>query len=301
MNKSIPILIFMFSVFSICLAEDPVMDNLNEVLLNRAELSMQVQDNLDDEMQGTKEGSEKSVVRSVLYSAVVPGLGQFYAKSYIKAGLFAAVEITAWVVNIHYNKLGDDKDLEYRQFADNNWSEYRYWSYVNYLNSQLADPEIDPYPYNEVTSPTGKSWYLIDDGIYNSDIISNLRTIEHGFPGHTHTLPETKTQQYYEMIGKYPEQFGNAWADASFDASYSGFDDSVTPMNDFYTDLSKESERLYDKAGYGSMTALINHVIAAVDAGFTTRRYNRKQLQMSYDNRRINGEYVNMFGVALVW
>ncbi len=103
------------------------------------------------------------------------------------------------------------------------------------------------------------------------------------------------------MIGKYPEQFGNAWADASFNAEYSGFEDNVTPMNDHYTNLSKEAENLYDKAGYGSMAALINHVISAVDAGFTTRSYNRRQMRLSYDNRQINGEYVNMFGVAFIW
>jgi hypothetical protein len=49
------------------------------------------------------------------------------------------------------------------------------------------------------------------------------------------------------------------------------------------------------------MAALINHVISAVDAGFTTRRYNRRQMKLSYDNRIYNGEFVNMFGVAFIW
>lgn len=298
MKKLIPTLIFVFSVFGVCWAEDPGLDGLNQVLLNRAELNMQMQDNLDDETQGVKEGSQKSVVRSVLYSAVVPGLGQFYTGSYIKGSIFAAVEIAAWAVNIHYNKLGDDKDAEYRGFANNNWSEQRYWSYVYY--KVKGDPEFNLDPSN----------FTIDNSDPDKPIIVNWRDVENDLEpyangeyisGFTHTLPATKTQQYYEMIGKYPEQFGNAWADASFNTVYSGFNGRVTAMNDFYTDLSKETERLYDKAGYGSMTALINHVISAVDAGFTTRRYNRKQLQMSYDNRRINGEYVNMFGVALIW
>ena len=300
MIKLVPFLILIPLLFSICIAESPSLDDLNKVLMNRAELSVQLQQNIDDEMQESEKGNgaQKSIARSVLYSAIVPGLGQFYTGSYIKAGLFAAVEITSWVVNIHYNNLGDDKDAEYRGFANNNWSEQRYWSYVYYRVKGDPDFNLDP------------SNFIIDDSNPDKPIIVNWQDVESDLEhyangeyisGFTHTLPATKTQQYYEMIGKYPEQFGNAWADANFNTTYSGFNNRVTPMNDRYTDLSKESERLYDKAGYGSMVALINHVLSAVDAGFTTRRYNRRQLRLSYNNRRFNGEYVNMFGIAFGW
>jgi hypothetical protein len=282
------------------LADDPLQDSLNVVLVRRAEIMAKLHENLQDEAQEAEShgGETKSVARSVLYSAVVPGLGQFYTKSYIKAGIFAAVEIAAWATNIHYNNLGDNKDAEYRGFANTNWSEQRYWSYVYYRVKGDPDFNLDP------------STFVIDNSDPNRPIIVNWQEVEGGLSqyangnyilGFTHTLPDTKTQQYYEMIGKYPEQFGNAWADASFNANYSGFEGRVTPMNDHYTDLSKESENLYDKAGYGSMAALINHVISAVDAGFTTRRYNRRQMKLSYDNRNYNGEYVNMFGVAFIW
>jgi hypothetical protein len=300
MIKFAPILILTPLLFNICLAKDSSLYDLNQVLMNRAELSVQLQQNIDDEMQESEKGNgaQKSIARSVLYSAVVPGLGQFYTGSYIKAGLFAAVEITSWVVNIHYNSLGDDKDAEYRGFANNNWSEQRYWSYVYYRVKGDPDFNLDP------------SNFIIDDSNPDKPIIVNWQDVEGDLEhyangeyisGFTHTLPATKTQQYYEMIGKYPEQFGNAWADANFNTTYSGFNNRVTPMNDRYTNLSKESERLYDKAGYGSMVALINHVLSAVDAGFTTRGYNRRQLRLSYDNRRFNGEYVNMFGIEFGW
>ena len=299
MIKFAPILILTPLLFNICSAENPSLDDLNKVLMNRAELSVQLQQNIDDEMQESEKGNgaQKSIARSVLYSAIVPGLGQFYTGSYIKAGLFAAVEITSWVVNIHYNSLGDNKDAEYRGFADNNWSEQRYWSY---LYEELKQGETPPGLPNYLTEDDAQGRPII----VNSDYLAArdyLRQYEQDLLGHTHTLPDSKTQQYYEMIGKYPEQFGNAWADANFNTTYSGFNNRVTPMNDRYTDLSKESERLYDKAGYGSMVALINHVLSAVDAGFTTRRFNRRQLRLSYNNRRFNGEYVNMFGIAFGW
>lgn len=295
--------IFLFAVIiasNAAPAEEPSKESLNDVLVRRAELTAKLKDNLQEEMQEAEKSSAstKSVARSVLYSAVVPGLGQFYSKSYIKAGIFAAVEIAAWATNIHYNNLGDDKDAAYRAFGDQNWSEQRYWSYVY---DQLKGQNISNLPnfdndiiLDQAGRPIIQDWQQAEEQLQQ---YANGEYIQ----GFTHTLPATKTQQYYEMIGKYPEQFGNAWADASFNAYYSGFNGRVTPMNDRYTNLSKESERLYDKAGYGSMAALINHVIAAVDAGFTTRRYNRRQMRLSYDSRNYNGEYVNMFGVAFIW
>lgn len=283
------------------LAADSSLDSLavygvDKILLQRAELTLQLRKNVQEELQAeaSSDPSQKSVARSVLYSALAPGLGQFYAKSYIKAGIFAAAEIAAWAVNIRYNRLGDDKNAEYERFGDRHWSEYRYWSYVNYL--------ADVYDYSTQSAPSGGNWYLIDEQFYQenrSEIISTLREHEDEFASFTHRLPDTKTQQYYEMIGKYPGQFGNAWEDAHFDKRYSAGD--VTPMNTHYTNLSKDAENLYDKAGYGSMAALLNHLISAVDAGFTTRSYNRRQMRMSYQNRLHQGEYVNMFGVAFLW
>jgi len=254
------------------------------------------------ESKNGKNESPKSIGRSVLFSALVPGSGQLYAKSYLKAGLFLATEITGWMINIRYNKLGDEKDAEFRRFADRYWSEYRYWSFVNYKAAQANVPGFTPYPYDTI-SPFGKIWYLIKKDIYGPDVINELRKVETRIPGFTHTLPKTKTQQYYEMIGKYPEQFGNAWEDASFEEYYSGYRNKVTPFNQKYTDMRLKSNRYYDIAGYGAMTLLVNHVIAAIDAGFTARNYNRKRVKMAfyYQNIPYKGEYVNLFGMNLAW
>ena len=45
MEKLIPILFLIFSAFGVCLAEDSNLDDMNQVLLNRAKLNMQMQDN----------------------------------------------------------------------------------------------------------------------------------------------------------------------------------------------------------------------------------------------------------------
>ncbi|OPX33484.1 hypothetical protein B1H10_05815 [candidate division KSB1 bacterium 4484_188] len=233
---------------------------------------------------------QRSVKKAVAFSVLVPGSGQFYAKSYLKAALFFAVEMGAWAVNISYNKKGDNKDAEFKEFADQHWSEIRYFSWIYYQYKDDINQEIGGALE---TDPNG----ILSQEDYNA-YKEVIRKYENNF---SHRLPHSKTQQYYEMIGKYPAQFGNAWDDASFDVTYTGYPPAkLTPRNKLYMDMRNDANRFYNIAGYGTMTALVNHILAAIDAGFTARRFNRKhavKVEMSYKNRLYKGEYVNMFGV----
>jgi len=305
MSKPLFIFVSLFFVYQTGFCDDASIFFTDSVLVHRSQLLMQVSENLEQEEEelSATPGTipQKSVAKAVAFSALVPGTGQIYAKSYIKAGIFMAVEIGAWAANIYYNNKGSEKDDEFRQYADQFWSEKAYWSYVNYQNSKLEEPLTEVYPAEWYDTPEGGRWYLILDQVYGPDAVANLREIENRFPGFTHRLPETKTQQYYEMIGKYAIQFGNAWSDASFDFVYDGYRKKVSPQNDFYSQMRAESNEYYDKAGYGAMVALVNHVVSAFDAGFTTRSFNRRQLRMSYQNRPVNGQYVNLFGLSMRW
>jgi hypothetical protein len=302
-----------FTIIFLCLssmslyAELPFNWGKEELLARRLALRNEVFQQTDQTVEqpsSLNASNTRSVSRSVLFSAMLPGSGQFYSKSYIKAAVFLAVEVGAWAVNISYHKKGDNKDREFKQYADVNWSEYRYWSYVNWAAAN--DPNysgMDLFPYNEYSARNGGKWYLIPEDYYNNNqqnIINTLREVESN--KFSHRLPSSKTQQYYEMIGKYPMQFGNAWEDASFDRQYSG-PDNITSGNNLYMDMRDESNRLYDISQYGVMVALVNHVISAIDAGFTARNYNRRQLkmEMSYQNYRYKNEYLNMLGMNLKW
>jgi len=84
----------------------------------------------------------------------------------------------------------------------------------------------------------------------------------------THTLPGTKTQQYYEMIGKY-DQFKQGWDDWEPDGP------DLTVNREYYEGMRSDSNREFKNASYCAMVALANHLISAFDTGFTIRRYNR--------------------------
>lgn len=314
--KSLFILSLISGVVFTLAAGEEFPQNGGDLMLNRLQLHQQLQSNLDQEarQEGSAGGSTKSVAKAVAFSALLPGAGQLYNGSYWKAAAFLAVEAAAWTVFFTYTKKGDDKDAEFKRYADQYWSEYRYWSYVNYLADQRYEetfPDYSAVPYDQTGTLIqdeygNRYWYLIDENYYRQNeavVKAQLREIETQFPtgsGFTHHLPGTKTQQYYEMIGKYPKQFGNAWYDADFNATYQDFGQgNITPMNALYATMRDDANQLYKTASYGTMVALVNHLISAIDAGFTARSINRRAMELTYHNRFVVDEYVNMFGLSV--
>jgi hypothetical protein len=111
----------------------------------------------------------------------------------------------------------------------------------------------------------------------------------------THTLPDTKTQQYYEMIGKY-DQFKAGWDD------YKEGGPDVTEYRDRYMTMRLNSNNEFAKASTCAMLTLANHVFSALDAAWTIRGVNRKiesQVRMSY--RKVNGYDVPFLSLITRW
>jgi hypothetical protein len=71
----------------------------------------------------------KSIKRAFVYSLVLPGAGEFYAGSKIKAGIFFGLDVALWSLYFNYHGKGKDKEKDYKAFADSSWDEeeYRVW------------------------------------------------------------------------------------------------------------------------------------------------------------------------------
>ena len=253
---------------------------------NLIESSFQSADSLLSE-----EIEEKSVMRAALYSAVIPGTGQYYAGSIWKAALFAGIEIAGWTVYFVNTSKGDNQETQMEAYADDHWSEQKYWSYLYHKGKDagLIDPDT----------------YLVDENNiiinYDANVVNSLRYLEEGL-GHTHRLPETKTQQYYEMIVKYLTQFGNAWEDANFIDYYYGNTDKMTAQMFTYRDMRNDMNQYYDVASMATNVILINHVLSALDAAWTASRYNREiTMKIRVYNKRYFDENVQMVGINLSW
>jgi hypothetical protein len=231
--------------------------------------------------------------KAALYSAVLPGAGQFYAESYWRAALYATFEVAAWTTYFIYDSKGDKKDEQMRDYGDEHWSELKYWSK---LYQEALTENIPNLP----TLPTETSGDPLLIG-FDREMADQIRFIENEL-GYSHNLPRTRTQQYYEMIYKYPQQFANGWSDAGFLTPYSTDGSDLPATARYYRNLRNLTEEYYDVASGATMVVLVNHVISALDAALAAKSYNNSlQMRFTLKNKYLPGEKVKMYGLQLTW
>ena len=186
----------------------------------------------------------KSSKRAFVYSLIVPGSGEFYAGSKIKAALFFGLDVTLWALYFNYHGKGKDEEKRYKAFADEHWSEdeYTLWllTWYSTTNDSVTPYNVcDTFPYLD----SENKWTYF-----------------------SHRLPGEKTQQYYEMIGKY-EQFGSGWEDYWYDPN---------KYRDPYLNMRRISNDWLNKSKYTAMVLLANHILSAFDAAIAVKKYNKK-------------------------
>jgi hypothetical protein len=208
----------------------------------------------DSNIKGTNK-KKKSVALGILLSALVPGAGEFYGESYLKAGIFLGIEIIAWTGYFYFNSKGDKQTEEFENFADANWDVRRY---ARWLNDEF-DASLNP----------------------NEPNLEQLRLDINEFESahFSHTLPPYGTQQYYELIGKY-QNFMGGWADAESNGTWivtqGNFHTYQTPMFKGYAVDRQDANDFYDYATTTSIVVIANHILSAADAAWTISTYNSK-------------------------
>jgi hypothetical protein len=180
-----------------------------------------------------------STGRAFLYSLILPGAGELYTGSKLKAALFLGIEAFSWYQYISNYGDGQDLEDEYRAYADQYWSpgDYRAW---------LVD--VKGVPSDTLS-------YRGDDGLPAT---------------FTHKLPAFKTQQYYEMIGKY-DQFVFGWDDTDYNKG-----DSLSEHRTEYLSMRDESNSKFDAARNYAIVSIANRIVSAFDAALTARSLNKK-------------------------
>jgi hypothetical protein len=198
----------------------------------------------------------KSPGKAFFLSALVPGLGQYYYGNKFKAAIFFAADVAAWTMEFTYHADGNRRTNEFNAFNDLHWSR-------------------DSYENKYLEWGYGKN----DD-----DSLS-------GYTELSHHLPDTKTQQYYEMTGKY-DQFAWGWDDAyrivngdtvrldawAHDSTIRILGPSTTPVSprrNLYEEMRYQANRKFSQATAMIMVSIANHLLSAFEALYTTTRHNR--------------------------
>lgn len=210
---------------------------------------------------------QRSVKKAFIFSAIIPGAGELYNRSYLSALAFLGVEIGAWALYNKYQSRGDELTAEFEQYANTHWDEGRYW------DSLARD----------------------SGGKCSASDRACLKQYER--ESFSHFLPDSKNQTYYENIGKY-DQFNAGWDDSQSGAARQR--DSAN--RESYTFIRLDANKQFKNATRATTVVLVNHLLSAVHAAYTTHRYNQSvkaSLGMRMEN--YNDKLVPTMSVSVAW
>jgi hypothetical protein len=225
----------------------------------------------DTILKNANEGRKSPLLAGAL-SLAIPGAGEYYTQSYWRAGGFILAEAGMWVLYVVYNSKGNQQTTMFQDFADGHWSVVRYADWIQ-ANASKLNPDV--------TSFTG---YLIPgtDNLQpwdrvNWDVLNAIENRIAQLPGNgfTHLLPHRPQQQYYELIGKYP-QFAAGWDDAGVMTPERIVNSDVSQRFLDYSKMRGKANDYYNIATTGSVLLVVNHLLSALDAAWSAAQFNNQ-------------------------
>ena len=205
---------------------------------------------------------------------------------------------------------GNDLEDDYEQFADTYWhytekneaNDTSYYEWLQYQFRQIGEnADVDPTDY----------------GTINDQLASTVENSNSPIFGYSvHDLPSTKTQQYYEMIGKYP-QFVYGWEDVAEDElnptvvnddgtiNYGvRIEDVNSNLRMQYENKRDDSNKKLEAGQRGIYIMIISRVVSAIHAGRLAYKHNQSlnselsSIDFDVVEKRFFDEKVPMFIVS---
>lgn len=247
-------------------------DLLNEETVRKQnsglDISM-VKDNVN-----AQETKKKSVLLGTILSVLVPGAGEFYAKSYVKAAIFFGVELLSWGAFAMYQIKGDNQTDKFESYADQYWSVYRYAEW-------LVDEQFTGYSVINPNEPDKN--------------ILRLQIMECERQNFSHTLPEYGSQQFYELIGKY-QNFQAGWTNlAHIPTRTQGpywYETYKDPVFINYSNERQKANDYYNYAKTGIIVVVLNHILSAADAAWSVSMFNKQvKVETGFEIKRYRSPY----------
>jgi hypothetical protein len=227
---------------------------------------------LKDSLISSPDHGKKSALLAGALSLALPGAGEFYTQSYWRAGGFLLAEAGLWVVYAVYTSKGDQQTSVFQNYADAHWSVVRYAQWIQ-DNASKLNPDVTGFtgwlvPGTETLQP----WDRV-----NWDVINNAenRIAQISGNGFTHLLPHRPQQQYFELIGKYP-QFAAGWDDAGVMTVERILRSDVSARFLDYSAMRGKANDYYNIATTGSAILIVNHLLSALDAAWSAAQFNNQ-------------------------
>lgn len=212
---------------------------------------------------------KKSPLLAGLISVVLPGAGEYYTESYWRAGGFLAAEIALWVVYAAYTSKGNNQTDFFQNYADEHWSVVLYAQWIEKYAGQL-NPGVNG---SGVVTGSGSQppWERVDWAKLNAVEEQIGKKSGNGF---THRLPRRPEQQYYELIGKYP-QFAAGWDDANITPA-DIIANNVSARFLEYAEMRGKANDFFNIASTSASVIVANHILSALDAAWSATQFNQQ-------------------------
>jgi len=199
----------------------------------------------DEEKPGSKENVS---YWPVLFSALMPGVGELYLGYKWRGAGLMALEIAAWTGYFYYRNEGLDAREAYESFADTHWDTQRW---------------VDHHP--DIYDLQGQT-------IEDLEEIGKNKSGSGDWPGYIPWVSQEEDKQhYYENLGKY-DWYLSGWAD---------FDPEVQPwmtdtdLRDQYRSMRKDSNDKLDTANGFIYLSLGTRVFSVIETFFLARSAGR--------------------------
>jgi hypothetical protein len=273
---------------------------------------------------------KKNIGKAVMFSLIIPGTGELYAGSWLRALPWFAIEVAGWAMFAKYHAAGQSKTDDFEAYAGwrdtpNNFDVRAYmWAEYKVANSPTMHGGDSTY------NGSFADWRLL---LWDSDYESTRNRATYLPPPFTHDVMTDDRQQFFEMIGKYFLQFGWGWKDTHDNgagvtqsnandfwsanepdwthSSYTGGEDNPLSVNFdgrsdmffHYRDMRGRANDLLNRGNLAMEVVLVNHVLSALDAAFAVRAANAHlkdqtpagtpklgHMHLQYDNKLVDGQ-----------
>ncbi|MBN8704675.1 MAG: hypothetical protein J0L62_02285 [Bacteroidetes bacterium] len=225
----------------------------------------------------------KSPLKAAIFSAVLPGAGEWYTESYKSAIGFFAAEVVFIGAYLYYDSEAISQEKAYQKVANdpiNGWSVRKYADYLIDLaqTSGAQDQKAKDLAeslYSRINSesdqtPGNRAWWN------ELNALEREMVFEYGGRAKfSHVLPTYNSQQYYELIGKY-NQFNPGWSDFT-DASKM---ENPTPFYISYRNMRTKANDMHNTAYTYLVLTVMNHSVSAINAAIQAHLHNQN-LQLS--------------------
>lgn len=229
---------------------------------------------------------KKSIPLAGLFSAIVPGAGEFYSEQYLKSAIFVGIEAAAIIVGLTYDKKGNDQTDFFQGFANQHWSAEKYADWT-VAHAKSINPDV-----------SSSLLAVYTNGKLDWAKLNSLETaIGQGTNYYSHRLAYYGDQQYYEMIGKYP-QFNPGWDDFGDVNTPYQYGDPLTANFHYYSGERGKANDFYNIASKAVLVIVSNHVISMFDAIWSAASFN-KSLQMNMSLQKDQVGYRTEYSTVL--